>query len=75
MVIDICPTGKDTLPASKYGEIFVPGCTELKVKVQVHICRREVCLLPLAHNLHRRISQRDETFVEAKKQEGGNMDK
>lgn len=60
-------SNKGQIPASRYGETFVPRCIALRVKVQAHTCQKEACLLPLAHNQHRRTSQQGELCVEAKR--------
>lgn len=67
--ITFLESNKGQVPASRYGETFVPRCTGWGVKAQAHTCQKEACLWPWAHNPHRRTSPRGELCVEAEKGE------
>lgn len=65
--ITFLKSNKGQIPASRYEETFVPRCIVLEVKAQAHTCQKGACLLPLAHNQHRRTSQQGELCVEAER--------
>lgn len=69
--ISFLESNKGHVPASRYGETFVPRCTGWGVKAQAHTCQKEACLWPWAHNPHRRTSPRGELCAEAETGEKG----
>lgn len=69
--ITFLESNKGQVPASRYGETFVPRYTGWEVKAQAHTCQKEACLWPWAHNPHRRTSPQGELCAEAERGEKG----